>query len=120
MFWSVLIELCNQRNMKPNQVGKELGISSASFTKWKNGSIPTVDALIKLSEYFNVSIDYLVSGRIPTTIEGHAAPEIDGVYITDKNEKLLIENYRALHYTRQIQILSSIITEAEKVNTLPE
>ena len=120
MFWSVLIELCNQRNMKPNQVGKELGISSASFTKWKNGSIPTVDALIKLSHYFNVSIDYLVNGQSPTTLEAQSAPEDDGVYITDKNEKLLIENYRALHYARQIQILSSIITEAENASNLPE
>ena len=119
MFWSILIELCNQRGMKPNQVGKQLGISSASFTKWKNGSIPTVDALIKLSEYFNVTIDYLVYGK-PNSVEVQAAPKIDGVIITDKNEKILIENYRALHYTRQIQILSSIITEAEKSKNLPE
>lgn len=119
MFWSTLIELCNQKNMKPNQVGKELGISSASFTKWKNGSIPTVDALIKIAGYFNVSIDYLVYGK-PSTIEVQATPKIDGVFITDKNEKLLIENYRALQYAKQIQILSSIITEAENAKKLPE
>ena len=122
MFWSILIELCNKKNMKPNQVGKQLGISSASFTKWKNGSTPTVDALIKLSEYFNVSIDYLVYGQSPATLEAQSAPKNDGVFITDKNEKLLIENYRALHYARQIQVLSSIITEAEAENakSLPE
>lgn len=120
MFWSILIELCNQRNMKPNQVGKQLGISSASFTKWKNGSIPTVDALIKLSQYFNVSIDYLVYGETPATIDAQPTPKPDGVYITDRNEKLLIENYRALHYAKQIQILSSIITEAENTSSLPE
>lgn len=120
MFWSILIELCNQKGMKPNQVGKELGISSASFTKWKNGSTPTVDALIKLSHYFNVSIDYLVYGKASATLEVQNAPKIDGVYITDKNEKLLIENYRVLHYAKQIQILSSIITEAESTKNLPE
>ena len=99
MFWSVLIELCKQKGMKPNQVGKELGISSASFTKWKNGSVPTVDALMKIAGYFNVSIDYLVYGKA-STIEVQAPPKIDGV--------------------RQIQILSSIITEAEKTEKLPE
>lgn len=78
MFWSILIELCNKKNMKPNQVGKQLGISSASFTKWKNGSTPTVDALIKLSEYFNVSIDYLVYGQSPATLEAQSAPKNDG------------------------------------------
>lgn len=120
MFWSILIELCNKKNMKPNQVGKQLGISSASFTKWKNGSTPTVDALMKLSEYFNVSIDYLVYGQSPATLEAQSAPKNDGVFITDKNEKLLIENYRALHYARQIQILSSLITEAETTKNSPE
>ena len=120
MFWSVLIELCNRKGMKPNQVGKELGISSASFTKWKNGSTPTVDALIKISGYFNVSIDYLVYGKTSATVEVQTTPKMDGVYITDRNEKLLIENYRALHYARQIQILSSIITEAENAKNSPE
>lgn len=119
MFWSILIELCKRKNMKPNQVGKELGISSASFTKWKNGSTPTVDALIKLSGYFNVSIDYLVFGK-SSRVEVQTTPKIEGVYITDKNEKLLIENYRALHYAKQIQVLSSIITEAENAETLPK
>ena len=111
MFWSILIELCSQRNMKPNQVGKELGISSASFTKWKNGSTPTVDALIKLSEYFDVSIDYLVFGD-----KAERCIKVDDnvMIITDQNERLLIKHYRALHYVNQIKILSSVIEEAEK------
>lgn len=111
MFWSILIELCNQRNMKPNQVGKELGISSASFTKWKNGSTPTVDALIKLSEYFDVLIDYLVFGD---KTERCIKVDDDVMIITDQNERLLIKHYRALHYVNQIKILSSVIEEAEK------
>ena len=113
MFWSILIELCNQRNMKPNQVGKELGISSASFTKWKNGSTPTVDALIKLSEYFDVSIDYLVFGDKALNNRCIKVDD-DAIIITDQNERLLIKHYRALHYVNQIKILSSVIEEAEK------
>jgi transcriptional regulator with XRE-family HTH domain len=97
--------------MKPNQVGKELGISSASFTKWKNGSTPTVDALIKLSEYFDVSIDYLVFGD---KAERCIKVDDDVMIITDQNERLLIKHYRALHYVNQIKILSSVIEEAEK------
>ena len=40
----------------------------------------------------------------------------NAIIVTDKNEKLLIQNYRALHYAKQIQVLSSIITEAEAEN----
>lgn len=117
MFWSKLIELCNSKGLRPNQIGKELGISSASFTKWKNGTMPNVEMLIKLADYFNVSLDYLVLG---TENSNKKAPENEGLLITDKNECLLIQHYRALHYVKQIQVLSSIITEAESTKNLPK
>ncbi|MDO5149680.1 MAG: helix-turn-helix transcriptional regulator [Oscillospiraceae bacterium] len=60
MFWDQFIKLCTELNTKPNPVAKELGISSGILTKWKNGSLPSTDALLKISEYFNVSIDYLL------------------------------------------------------------
>lgn len=60
MFWDQFIKLCNEHNTKPNPVAKELGISSGILTKWKSGSLPSTDALLKISEYFNVSIDYLL------------------------------------------------------------
>lgn len=115
MFWSTLIELCDQKNMKPNQVGKELGISSASFTKWKNGSTPTLDALMKLSEYFNVSIDYLAYGNQDANgRQNFIKVGPDAIIVTDQNERLLIQHYRALHYVNQIKVLSFVIEESEK------
>lgn len=109
MFWSKLIELCDLKGLKPNQIGKELGISSASFTKWKNGTMPNAEMLIKLAKYFDVPLDFLVFGTENTN---QRASE-EGLWITDKNECLLIQHYRALHYVKQIQVLSSIISEAE-------
>jgi ribosomal protein S18 len=38
----------------------------------------------------------------------------NAVLVTDKNECLLLQSYRALNYAKQIQVLSSLITEAEK------
>ena len=61
MFWDRFYELCCSKNTKPNPVAKELGISSAVLTKWKNGiSYPNGEFLIKIAKYFNCSIDYLV------------------------------------------------------------
>ena len=117
MFWNKLIELCNSKGLKPNQVGKELGISSASFTKWKNGTMPNVEMLIKLAEFFNVSLDYLVFG---TEISQQKVSNNEGLLITDKNECMLIQHYRALHYAKQIQVLYSVITETEKADDLPK
>jgi hypothetical protein len=44
------------------------------------------------------------------------ADDSNAIIVTDKNERLLIQNYRALHYARQIQVLSSLITEVENKN----
>lgn len=48
---------------------KELGFSNGSISKWKN-STPTPDRLQKLADFFNVSVDYLITGeeKTPTTI----------------------------------------------------
>lgn len=65
--------MCNARKIKPNTVAKAVGLSNAVATGWKNGSIPGGEALIKIADYFDCSVDYLL-GRtdeveIPTKIE---------------------------------------------------
>ncbi len=60
MFWERFYDLCQQIEKKPNPVGKEMGISSGIISKWKSGAIPSGENLIKLAQYFDCSIDYLV------------------------------------------------------------
>ena len=60
MFWERFYSLCLQHNTKPNPVAKELHISSGLITKWKQGSLPNTEALIKVSNYFDCSVDYLL------------------------------------------------------------
>lgn len=111
MFWDQFINLCNQHETTPNPLGRKLGISSGILSRWKTGALPSTEMLIKLSQYFDVSIDYLLFGD--QALENQ--PE-DAVVVTDQNERLLIKHYRALHYVNQIKILSAVISEAEKEN----
>ncbi len=60
MFWDRYKSLCDNLNKTPNGVAKILGVSNATCTQWKNGAIPKGDTLIKLAEYFNCSVDYLL------------------------------------------------------------
>lgn len=60
IFWDRFYSLCIENNTKPNPVAQKLGYSNAICNKWKNGSTPGIDALIKISEYFNVSIEFLI------------------------------------------------------------
>lgn len=59
MFWSKYCALCVSNGKAPNVVASEIGIkSSGTVTGWKNGSIPRLSILHKLSDYFGVPIEY--------------------------------------------------------------
>lgn len=61
MFWERLCKLCEERKVKPNTVAKALGLSNSTTTKWKQrGSLPSGEALIKIADYFDCSVDYLL------------------------------------------------------------
>jgi len=52
------------RGEKPNSVASAIGISSATITKWKNGTVPNSDFVTKIAEYFNIPTDYLLGNGI--------------------------------------------------------
>ena len=74
MFWNNFIKLCAQNNVKPNNVTKQLGLSTATATDWKKGRIPRDVTLHKLADYFGVSVDYLLRTDEPSspTVRGNA------------------------------------------------
>lgn len=66
MFWDNFTKLCEERNKKPNSVATEIGCSSGSITAWKNGRLPRMATLNKIAEYFNVTVDFLLSNNEQT------------------------------------------------------
>lgn len=60
MFWNIFYKLCEEKSIKPNAVAKVIGVSNATCTKWKNGAVPNGETLLKLADYLNVSVDYLL------------------------------------------------------------
>lgn len=60
MFWENFFKLCVYNNTKPLKVVQALNIGSGSITKWKNGTIPNGETLLKIANYFNVTTDYLL------------------------------------------------------------
>ena len=61
-FWKTLVRLCNDRGVSPSFVCHELGFSNAASVKWKSGSTPRATTLRKLSDYFSVSPEFLLTG----------------------------------------------------------
>lgn len=60
-FSKTLIELIKASNKSQKQIAEELGLSKNQIHYWtKNKAEPDLEMLKKLSEYFDVSVDYLL------------------------------------------------------------
>ena len=77
MFWKNFVMLCNQKGKSPNGACAELGLSTNTATKWKQGSVPRDTTLRKIAEYFGVSVSYLLG----------AVDDPDPVSLVDPSKK---------------------------------
>lgn len=102
MFWERFFALCDSvYGKKPNALLNELGISSGTLSNWKNkGMLPDGKKLIELSQIFEVSIDYLLTGK-------SSEPKL-----TDKEEELL-KHFRRLPESEQWKLIGRTETLAE-------
>lgn len=52
------------RNLNQQKVAMDLNISREALSHYENGRRePSLDMLVRMSRYFNVSIDYLITGK---------------------------------------------------------
>lgn len=56
-----IYELRNARNISQVELARQLHVSKQTISNWENNNIlPSVEMLMKLSDYFAVSTDYLL------------------------------------------------------------
>lgn len=55
-----LRQLREDRGITQKQCAEELSVSYDNYNKWENGSSPNFDTLVKIANFFNVTIDYLL------------------------------------------------------------
>lgn len=61
MFKDVIKDLRESQEMSQYELAKALQVSQSAVAKWELGKTePTASALISISKYFNVSVDYLL------------------------------------------------------------
>lgn len=60
VFWQVFYSECKKQGTSPNAVCKAIGLSNATATGWKNGTLPKADVLVKIADVLHVSVDYLL------------------------------------------------------------
>lgn len=81
-----IIELRKSRGWSQEQLAEQLGISRQSVSKWESDmAVPDLDRIIKMSDLFGVSVDYLVKEEVNDGAgSGHL---YSGNYSTQSNEQ---------------------------------
>lgn len=86
--------LQKRSGMNQKDLTSLLGISSSAFTEWNKGKTkPGLKPLVKFSEHFNVSLDWLVFGD---ESENSKVKNISELFFTNPLEEELINKFRAL------------------------
>lgn len=89
MFYDIYCELCQQHGLTPSGAATKIGFNRASVTMWKNtGKAPKQDLLVRIAEYFGVSVDYLLGKENAPTTKGERdiLDEIDVAFYGDYKE----------------------------------
>ncbi|MFB6364146.1 helix-turn-helix transcriptional regulator [Paenibacillus elgii] len=77
---------------------KEIGISSGNMGDWKSErSTPNIHKLVRVAEYFKVTLDWLVTGKDRPVKEddllGESIQASDSVHELSEDEKVFIREY---------------------------
>lgn len=93
-FAQVLKKLRAERCMTQAELAEELSVSRSAVAGYEaRNNQPDYETLVKLAEFFNVSIDYLLSGR-----SNHFPKTADLQYEEAELEKRLLRLFHALPY----------------------
>lgn len=99
MFWKIFFSLCKSKEKSPNGVARELGIASGTVTAWKNGKVPHHGTLVKLADYFGVTVDYLLGNeKEKPTLAGELS----------EAEKMILDLFRQIPPEQQEMVLKMI------------
>lgn len=106
--------LRKQHKITQEQLAKIINVERSSIGKYESSNtIPSIETLIKISKYFNISIDYLLENNVNDT---KTLVKND----LSEQEKTLLETFRnTTEFGRQriIQSALNVYDEIEKKNT---
>lgn len=90
IFCKKISDLCRKKGTTVTTMTKFLGLGGSAGTNWKNGCVPNAATIKSISDYLNVSADYLIS----------ECEDVQHKPLTDPEVKLL-ELFRKLDENEQ-------------------
>lgn len=124
LFYDKLQERCHELNIRVTPLVNELGISSGAIGRWKSGTLPNGETLLKLAARLNCSVDYLLGvtdqKEKPTPVSEDGQNEkvqrfmalVEG--LTSDQQELLLSQLQAWNEQNQRQAPAALPSDEEK------
>ena len=95
-----ITDLLKRKGVSAAQMSRELDFSNAIFTQWKkNNTLPSTEKLLKLSDYFEVSLEYLVGRSSGVPSENRGIP-------LSEDEQEMLNLYQQLPEEDKIKVIN--------------
>jgi len=98
-FLENLTKLLEENNETKTSLSKKIDVTEAAIRAWYKGKMPSIDKVIKIANYFSISIDELLLNK-----------KLD----LTENEKEMIKYFKMLPEREQIKFIARIEDTAEK------
>ena len=101
-FFVIFEYLCKNKGKSTTAICSELGIPKTTVSYWRNkpDTIPKQEVLLKISEYFNVSIDFLLGKEERSNNNGLSPAKKELVELFDllskEKQKMFLQMLRAV------------------------
>lgn len=104
MFFDNFVRLCEQKGVKPSRALTEASVPKSAYSYWRteagagNDAKPTNQNAVKLAQYFDVTVDYLLTGNQKENPPQQPQSEVDAAVerIRRKLESMPKEQREAL------------------------
>ena len=106
MFKKIFIDLCNQKKESPSAVCRKVGITPATFSGWTDKTIPRQATLLRIADYFGVSVEYLLSDDADTEQKESSS-------LTDERVKIAMEHINGLS-KEELDVLIPLLEQMKK------
>ena len=108
--------LMDENNIKRSELAQNIGVSTVAIGQYYNGeTLPTMENLIKIADFFNVSTDYLLERAELSTRD----PEVTKIHDYTGLSQEAIENLHFIHYFGDDKLINTInfLIENEAVDS---
>lgn len=116
--------IMEQKHLKQSDLANYIGVANSSVSDWKKkGSTPSADKIVKISEFLNVSVDYLL-GRVDEpnetikAVQGYVTPnknqDTENLPNFDETTKQVAEMFSKMDIIDKSKVLSLMVELSQK------